>query len=64
MKLRWGHWIAERMKPLGIKMIILVPKSSYNPQAADSLAKKAHGIVLDIASVDELPEILLRVTNY
>ncbi|MFW9794117.1 MAG: VWA domain-containing protein [Candidatus Thorarchaeota archaeon] len=56
--------LAERMKPLGIKMIILVPKSSYNPQAADSLAKKAHGIVLDIASIDELPEKLLRVTNY
>ncbi|MFW9981786.1 MAG: VWA domain-containing protein, partial [Candidatus Thorarchaeota archaeon] len=56
--------LAERMKPLGIKMIILVPKSSYNPQAADSLAKKAHGVVLDIASVDELPEKLLRVTNY
>ncbi|MGD9397576.1 MAG: vWA domain-containing protein [Candidatus Thorarchaeota archaeon] len=56
--------LAERMKPLGIKMIILVPKSSYNPHAADSLAKKAHGVVLDIASIEELPEKLLRVTNY
>jgi hypothetical protein len=56
--------LVERMKPLGIKMIILVPKSSYNPHAADSLAKKAHGVVLDIASIDELPEKLLRVTNY
>lgn len=56
--------LVERMKPLGIKMIILVPKSSYNPIAADSLAKKAHGVVLDIASIDELPEKLLRVTNY
>jgi hypothetical protein len=56
--------LAERMKPLGIKMIILVPKSSYNPHAADSLAKKARGVVLDIASIDELPEKLLRVTNY
>lgn len=56
--------LAERMKPLGIKMIILVPKSSYNPHAADSLAKKAHGVVLDIGSIDELPEKLLRVTNY
>ncbi|MFW9871013.1 MAG: hypothetical protein ACFFEL_15390 [Candidatus Thorarchaeota archaeon] len=56
--------LAERMKPLGIKMIILVPKSSYNPQAANSLARKAHGVVLDIASVEELPEKLLRVTNY
>jgi hypothetical protein len=56
--------LVERMKPLGIKMIILVPKSSYNPNAADSLAKKAHGVVLDIASIEELPEKLLRVTNY
>ncbi len=56
--------LAERMKPLGIKMIIIVPKSSYNPNAANSLAKKAHGVVLDIGSIDELPEKLLRVTNY
>jgi hypothetical protein len=56
--------LAERMKPLGIKMVIIVPKSSYNPNAADSLAKKAHGVVLDIASIEELPEKLLRVTNY
>ncbi|MFW9787709.1 MAG: vWA domain-containing protein [Candidatus Thorarchaeota archaeon] len=56
--------LAERMKPLGIKMIIIVPKSSYNPVAADNLAKKAHGVVLDIASIEELPEKLLRVTNY
>jgi hypothetical protein len=56
--------LVERMKPLGIKMIILVPKSSYNPNAADALAKKAHGVVLDIASIEELPEKLLRVTNY
>jgi hypothetical protein len=56
--------LAERMKPLGIKMIVIVPKSSYNPQAADALAKRAHGVVLDIASIEELPEKLLRVTNY
>jgi hypothetical protein len=56
--------LAEQMKPLGIKMIIIVPKSSYNPHAADSLAKHAHGVVLDIASIEELPEKLLRVTNY
>jgi len=56
--------LAERMKPLGINMIIIVPKSSYNPNAANSLAKKAHGVVLDIGSIDELPEKLLRVTNY
>ncbi|MFW9958166.1 MAG: hypothetical protein ACFFCT_08845 [Candidatus Odinarchaeota archaeon] len=56
--------LAERMKPLGIKMIILVPTHEHNPQAADSLAKKAHGVVLEITSVEELPAKLLRVTNY
>ncbi len=56
--------LAERMKPLGIKMIILVPTHEHNPQAAHSLAKKAHGVVLEINSVEELPAKLLRVTNY
>ena len=56
--------LAERMKPLDIKMIILVPKSSYNPHAANSLAEKAHGVVLDIADINELPAKLLRLTNY
>jgi hypothetical protein len=56
--------LAERMKPLGIKMIILVPTHEHDPQAAESLAKKAHGIVLEINSVEDLPAKLLRVTNY
>ncbi len=56
--------LAERMKPLGIKMIILVPAHEHNPQAAQSLAKKAHGVVLEINSVEELPAKLLRITNY
>jgi hypothetical protein len=56
--------LAERMKPLDIKMIILVPKTSYSPQAAEALAKKAHGTVLDIADINELPAKLLRLTNY
>ncbi len=56
--------LAERMKPLGIKMIVLVPTHEHNKEAASSLAKKAHGVVLDISSVDELPARLLRVTNY
>lgn len=56
--------LAERMKPLGIKMIVLVPTHEHNPQAAESLAKKAHGVVLEINSIDELPVKLLRVTNY
>ena len=56
--------LAERMKPLDIKMIILAPTGEYNPQAAKALAEKAHGVVLDIDSIDELPAKLLRVTNY
>jgi hypothetical protein len=56
--------LAERMKPLDIKMIMLVPKTSYNNQAADRLAKKSHGVVLDIADISELPAKLLRLTNY
>ncbi len=56
--------LAERMKPLDIKLIILAPTGEYNPQAARSLAQKAHGIVLDIDSIDDLPAKLLRVTNY
>ncbi len=56
--------LAERMKPLDIKMIILAPTGEYNPQAARALAQKAHGVVLDIDSIDELPAKLLRVTNY
>jgi hypothetical protein len=52
------------MKPLDIKMIILVSKTSYNAVAARSLAKKAHGVVLDIADINELPARLLRLTNY
>jgi hypothetical protein len=56
--------LAERMKPLDIKMIVLVPTHEHNPEAAKNLAKKAHGVVLEINSVDELPAKLLRITNY
>jgi len=56
--------LAERMKPLGIKMIVLVPTHEHNKEAASSLVKKAHGVLLDVCSVDELPAKLLRVTNY
>jgi hypothetical protein len=52
------------MRQLDVKVVMLVPKTSYNQAAADELAKAAHGVVLDIASIDELPELLLRVTNY
>jgi uncharacterized protein with von Willebrand factor type A (vWA) domain len=56
--------LAEQMKPLDIKMIVLVPTGEHNPQAARTLARKAHGVVLDIDSIDDLPTKLLRVTNY
>jgi hypothetical protein len=56
--------LVEKMKPLGIKLIVLVPTHEHNPQAAHALAKKGHGVVLDIDSIDELPAKLLRVTNY
>ena len=56
--------LVERMKPMGIKLIVLVPTHEHNPQAARALAKKGHGVVLDIDSIDELPAKLLRVTNY
>ena len=54
----------EQMRHRGIQVIVLVPKSEYDLRAADRLAKAAHGVVLDIGSVEELPERLLRLTNY
>ena len=56
--------LVEQMKPLGIKLVVLCPTGDYNPQAAKDLAKKGHGVVLDIDDIDELPAKLLRVTNY
>lgn len=56
--------LAEKFKHQDIKMVILVPKTSYDLNAADRLAKKSHGVVLDIGAVEELPEKLLRLTNY
>ncbi len=56
--------LVEQMKPLGIKMILLVPSFEHNPDAAEKLVKKAHGVLLDVNSIEELPEKLLRVTNY
>ncbi len=56
--------LVEQMKPLDIKLIVLVPTHEHNSQAARALAKKGHGVVLDIDSIDELPAKLLRVTNY
>ena len=56
--------LMEKMRHRGIQVIILVPKSQYDLNAADRLAKSAHGVVLDIGSIEELPEKLLRLTNY
>lgn len=56
--------LAKQLKQQDIRLIIIVPKTSYDPHAAQSLARAAHGVVLDIGSVEELPEKLLRVTNY
>jgi len=56
--------LAQEIKQNDIRMIILVPKTSYNFRAAETMAKKAHGVVLDINSIEELPEKLLRITNY
>jgi len=56
--------LAEKMKHQEIKFIILVPKDSYDMRSAKRLAEKSHGVVLDIGAVEELPEKLLRLTNY
>lgn len=56
--------LAGDIKQQDIKLIVIVPETSYNSQGADSLAKAGHGVVLHIGSIEELPEKLLRVTNY
>ncbi len=56
--------LAVQMKHHDIQMILLAPKYEYNAHAANKLAKLNHGVVLDIASIEELPEKLLRLTNY
>jgi hypothetical protein len=56
--------LAELLKQKGVKVIVLVPKTSYNIGASENLVKASHGVVLDLSSIDELPERLLRITNY
>jgi hypothetical protein len=56
--------LAELLKQRGVKLIVLVPKTSYNIDASEKLVKAAHGVVLDLSSIEELPERLLRITNY
>jgi hypothetical protein len=56
--------LAVQMQHHDIQMIILVPKHQYDRRAAENLAKLSHGVVLDIATIEELPERLLRMTNY
>jgi len=56
--------LAGQIRQQEIKMIIIVPSTSHNPDTADALARAAHGVVVEIASLEELPQKLLRVTNY
>ncbi len=56
--------LAVELKHNDIQLIVLAPKLEYNFQAAEKLAKLSHGVVLDIASIEELPERLLKLTNY
>ena len=56
--------LAVELKNNDIQLIVLAPKLEYNLGAAQMLAKLSHGVVLDIASIEELPEKLLRLTNY
>ena len=56
--------LAESLKKKGVKVIVLVPKTSYNIAASEKLMKASHGVVLDLSSIDDLPERLLRITNY
>jgi len=56
--------LAGQIRQQEIKMIIIVPSTSHNPDSADALARAAHGVVVEIASLEELPQKLLRVTNY
>jgi hypothetical protein len=56
--------LAVLLKQKGVKVIVLVPKTSYNIPASEEIVKASHGVVLDLSSIDELPERLLRITNY
>ncbi|RDE15428.1 MAG: hypothetical protein C4K49_06255 [Candidatus Thorarchaeota archaeon] len=56
--------LAGQIRQQEIRTIIIVPSTSHNADSADALARAAHGVVLNIASIEELPQSLLRVTNY
>ncbi len=56
--------IAQELKHHNVDTIILIPKHQSDRNSADRLAKKSKGVVLEIGSVTELPEKLLRITNY
>ncbi|MGY5875978.1 MAG: hypothetical protein RTU30_09545 [Candidatus Thorarchaeota archaeon] len=56
--------LALEMKQQEIKLILLVPKTSFDARSSRKIAEKAHGVVVEIGSVEELPEKLLRLTNY
>lgn len=52
------------MRNRRIQVIILVPKNEYDLSAADRLAKSAYGAILDIGTIEDLPQKLLKLTNY
>ncbi|MBD3407743.1 MAG: hypothetical protein GF411_16615 [Candidatus Lokiarchaeota archaeon] len=56
--------VAAKLHQQGVKTLILVPEVGSNMSAGDSLARAAHGVIIAFGSIDELPEKLLRLTNY
>ncbi|NWF97203.1 MAG: hypothetical protein HXY34_13785 [Candidatus Thorarchaeota archaeon] len=56
--------LARRMRLQGIRMIVLVPRQEKAWAEAEEIARAAHGVVVDIASVDELPHKLLTAMDH
>ena len=52
------------MKQKGIKVILIVPESSYDTEATQALAAASKGSVIDLSSIQDLPKKLLEYTNY
>lgn len=56
--------LAAKMHNRGIKTLILAPEGGSDMAAGNALARAAHGVIIPLSSIDELPEKLLRMTNY